>query len=260
MRSSNFGSLTGLMGLGKMGMGTRVGMPRMKPGKGLGVPSMGGLGVMRLARGGLADGGNPSMTYISSRDALHGMPMHTIPDYLMARLADGGAVDYGLRGRPDPFGYPKRALSRQVDDLDLARMELEQRPTRGQPRDAWRPGDAQRSPQLEFSQRGRIDQDLEQLMAQRGMENPEESGSIDPSDIALGASGARGAAGLLLPGPAMGGLAAMLYSGEAGAPQMRKDKPGLRFDPRVIQYLSEHPEFRHGPIGMRLRRLLGARD
>lgn len=254
MNSLNFGSLTTPQGLGMRS--TRSMMPRMIPrNKGLGVPSLGGLGVLRLAAGGYAEGGHPSMGWLAVRDAMRSMPRHVVPDYMLARMAGGGSPeDYGIAGPANPLDYPRRALSRQVDDLDMLRYELAQRPVRGNV-DRWTPSVAQHSPQAQFTQMGRINQSMDELMAQRARENPEEGYSFDPSDIPMSLSFARGLPGLVSPGPVGGGLAALLRSSEAHAPSMHDERLAQTFDPRVIAAAR-----RYSPFGRRARQLLGARD
>lgn len=247
MNSMNFGSLTTPMGMGRsMGMGMR--MPRMKP------RGLGGLGMMRMASGGLASGGHPSMGWLAVRDTLRSMPNHTVPDYMLARMASGGEVDYGIRGRADPLDYPRRALSRQSEDLDRARYELDQRPVSPPPRGGEVPRWIGEGPDPAFSHRARIDQTLADL--DRGKIDEEEGYSFDPSDIPMSLSGARGLAGLLLPGPVMGGLSALVHSGDAGAPEMRKPERN-GFDMRVMEAMGD-PKNRYSSTGRMLRRLLGA--
>lgn len=96
MNSLSFGSMTTPAGGLGLGVGMRMrpkGMPRISTGarRGMGMPK-GGLSLLKFATGGYAAGGPTSMTAISDHDAMLGMPGRTIPDYLLARMDDGGAV------------------------------------------------------------------------------------------------------------------------------------------------------------------------
>lgn len=248
MNSMNFGSITGPQS--SLGMGTRMslrpkGMPRMTLGKGLGVPSMGGLGVLKFADGGYASTNHPSMSYLAIEDSLHGMPQHLVPDYMMARMAEGG-TPWPSTERADSFDYPKRALINQIDDLDRLRYELARRPVR-QRRGSSRVAPINQMPWLHFNHRDRIDASLEQIMAEQERMQPERD-DFDPASIPMGLSGARGLAGLVAPGPAMGGLSAMLHSGDAQAPEMQQRPYGsATLDPRMTdsdlrKYGSQGPE------------------
>lgn len=100
------------MGRRALGASMRMrpaGMPRLSGPRmsiGASMPRMGGLSLMRkFAAGGYATGGPTSMTSIMDHDAMLGMPYRAVPDYLLARMADGGEAD--------PFEMPMRGVARR---------------------------------------------------------------------------------------------------------------------------------------------------
>lgn len=290
----NFGSMvtpTSGVGMG-MKMRTAMRLPRIGLGaniprpSGSRLPSVGGLGAMKLAAGGLAEGGHPSMSWLSIRDSLHSMPRHTVPDYLLARMAGGGSPEDYLNGPADPLDYPRRALSRQRSDIGLLSDELRDRPVR-----QINSGRMTRRPDMpNFSP---MQDRLEQALMQRDAEAPNDRMEFSPEDLPLTAGmfpskainpmaraigsiprrmqGAANAGLFTTPlpkealipmsGPMLGGLASLLHSGEAHAPETRQPQSAQTFDPRLLEDQDKYAS--HGPSLFNFRRMirsaLGAR-
>lgn len=221
MNSLNFGSLTGpRLSLGA-GMRMRPkGMPRMSMGmgRGMGMPSMGGLGVMRLASGGLAEGGNPSMSWLAVRDGMRAMPRHIMPDYMLARMADGGGVDDVMSQMRRRHGVG--GAFRGIDGDAPMRTMLENDPMSWWNEDVPRERDlykalGARSPGMSMSPG--VGNDITQSAIDK-VHGPgamrmllESLLGDNPSSASLAFS--KG----WVPGPRLGGLSMMLSSGDAGA-------------------------------------------
>lgn len=104
MTSRNFNPLTTPQSSSPLGVGARMrppGMPRMKSmtKRGKGVPSLGGLQLLKMASGGYID--EPSMGQISVHNALRGTPGLSLFEYLSQRMADGG----------EPYRLPPGGIS-----------------------------------------------------------------------------------------------------------------------------------------------------
>lgn len=102
MTSRNFGDLT--TPASPLGVPTRMGvrgMPRMRSTKrGRGVPSMGGLSLLKLASGGfISDSEDPSMGQVMTQQTMRSSPNMALYEYLAQRMDDGGEVEaYRPRG------------------------------------------------------------------------------------------------------------------------------------------------------------------
>lgn len=227
MSSRSFNPMTTPQSSSPMGVGMRMrapGMPRSKPmtKRGMGVPSLGGLNLLKLASGGYID--NPSMGQISVRNAMRGTPGLSLFEYLSERMADGGVPEI-VRHMRLRHGQPNYRGSLDVG-RHAQRTMLENDPM------SWWDRDFERR-RGEFEAGRSFDRGQPGMYMEPDLVNEKTQGTIDSVqgpglprqalEFLLGDSPTTAVLGAqlrykgLIPTPRINGLAALLYSGDAGA-------------------------------------------
>lgn len=182
--------------------------------RGSGVPSLGGLALMKMADGGMVQ--HPSMTYLNARDSMHGMPRMALPDYMLARMAGGGGVDALIE-----------QIRRRHGRLGASRgLDISSTPVRSMlehdPNSWWDSGVPSRAALFRaLNARNSLEMDPRSAneLTQRAIDSVHGTPWRDAIESTLGGSPSD-VLSWSMRRPLMGAAGAM-YAGEAGAPETR---------------------------------------